>query len=104
MTVPPGPAATTRRYPERVNTIASRTPARLGGHPGELIRENDALLWRGSLTPDLLADLMRGAVAGVVPVQKDDAAAASTVLVQRLWFEPERDRMVVHLRDRDRMA
>ncbi len=87
-----------------MNTNASPTPARLGGHPGELIRENDALLWRGTLTPDLVADLMRGAVAGTVPVQETDAAGASPVVVQRLWFEPERARMVVHLRDRGRMA
>ncbi|MEX2503031.1 MAG: hypothetical protein WD336_11700 [Trueperaceae bacterium] len=79
------------------------TPACLGGHPGELIREDDALLWRGSITPDLVADLMQGAVSGTLPVRADGADEAM-VLVQRLWFDPTRRRMVVHLRDRSAMA
>lgn len=74
--------------------------ARLDGHPGELVHESGrTLVWRGRMSPTLLAGLMQAGSERPVQVQRDrgpDHAA----WIQRCWFDPERERMVVHLLDR----
>lgn len=86
-----------------------RTPARLGGHPGELARADDGtLVWHGDLSPDLLTDLMRAGSEGSVRVQPEPGpgrpAVDGPVWIGRCWFDLDRGRMIVHLRDRSMMA
>ena len=79
---------------------AIHTPARLGGHPGELARADDGtLVWRGEMTPTLLSDLMRAGSEGTVHV-RHDRGPEQPVWIQRCWFDLERGRMIVHLLDR----
>lgn len=87
-----------------MSTIAPPTPARLGGHPGELDRgDGRVMTWRGELTPTLLSDLMREGSGG--PVRMEDVSgAAEPVWIQRCWFDVERGRLVVQLSRRTMIA
>lgn len=79
------------------------TPARLGGHPGELLRSDGrVLVWQGEITPTLLSDLMRSGSGGPVAVEHPQGEP-HPVWIQRCWFDVERGHMTVHLVDR-RMA
>lgn len=87
-----------------MNEIQIRTPARLGGHPGELVRtDGRVLVWQGEITPTLLSDLMRSGSCGPLPVQSD-GGETRPAWIQRCWFDVERGRMVVHLLDRKMVA
>lgn len=87
-----------------MNDLATRTPARLGGHPGELVHEGDrTLVWQGEITPTLLTDLMRVGSRGPVQVQRGQGPDEEA-WIERLWFDVERGRMTVHLLDRRLVA
>ena len=83
-----------------MNAPKVRTPAHLADHLGELVREDErTLVWRGEITPTLVADLMRSGSRGEVRVQPSDGEGRS-VWIQRCWFDVGENRMVVQLRER----
>lgn len=75
-----------------------RTPARLNGHDGTLVKQEDAtLLWQGELDEQLMAALMR--IGSERSVRLDgDALGDRRAVVQRCWYDLERGRLVVQLR------
>lgn len=102
--VPSAPPTRPVRYRPGVSELAIRIPVRLGGHPGELVRSDGPnLVWQGDITPTLVADLMRSGSEGPVAVQHPEGDP-QPAWIQRLWFDLERGRMIVHLLDRGMVA
>lgn len=90
----------TAGYLRCVNEPSTSISALLDGHPGELVHASGrTLVWRGRMTPTLLAGLMRAGSERPVRVERE-RGPEHAAWIQRCWFEPQHGRMVVHLVDR----
>lgn len=77
----------------------SPTPARLNGHEGLLLEQQaDGMLWQGTLSGPMLAELLSAASSGSVELDAD-AGGVRTAVVQRCWFDVEAGRLLIALRD-----